>query len=167
MTTLSKKLKYSFLSLILTNLLFSTNVLAATATGDAAATILEPLAVSQSQSLDFGSLVSSGSSTTATTSGTSGTAQRLGSSSYSDGSFNVTGSDNNSYNITIDSNVTLNSGSDNMTASLEVDNTSSNTSTQSLSSGSDTFNVRGTLTLAADQAEGDYSGTYDVTVAYE
>ncbi len=88
--------------------------------------------------------------------------------------FKVTGKRNATYAITLPAGATLaGPGSSSMvvsnfTASVNGA-TASSTATgllPSVANASQTFTVGGTLTLAANQTDGDYAGTFDVTVAY-
>lgn len=80
--------------------------------------------------------------------------------------YTVTGYADAVYDISVPASVTLNgsgsSAGQSMTATL-VGSKASGT----LVSGTDNFTVGGTLTVGANQAVGDYSGTYIVTVTYQ
>lgn len=142
----------------------STAANAATATATAKAKILGQITVTKTADLDFGTVVvgatggtvavdSAGARTCATAllcSGTS-TAAR----------FTVSGTNGQVVTVASDSSVSLTSGSNNMSASL-----SPSVSSMTLA-GSDSFNVGGTLTVPANQAAGNYSGTFAVTVNYQ
>ncbi len=64
--------------------------------------------------------------------------------------------------LTVDPNVTLDNGGDNMTATLVL-----SAATATLTGGAATFYVGGTLTVGAAQATGSYTGTFDVTADYQ
>jgi hypothetical protein len=88
----------------------------------------------------------------------------------SNAAYNVSGAVNTTYGITLPSTITVTSGGANMTINSLLARTASagtNGLTGTLStSGTDNFTVGGTLNVAAGQATGIYTGTFDVTVAY-
>ena len=147
------------------------NAQATSATDDATATarIITPITLTNTQGLAFGNIASSSSIGTVTItpagvrSHTGGvTPSAIG--TYNNAIYTATGEPNATYSITLPASVTISSGSNNMT----VNNfTSDPTPTGLLSgAGSQTINVGATLNIGASQATGNYSGTYDVTIAY-
>ncbi len=81
-------------------------------------------------------------------------------------SYNVTGDNLATYTITLPSaNVTLTSGANTMTVNTFTCSYGTNASTFS-ASGTDSFTVGAKLNLASGQVAGTYSGSFDVTVAY-
>jgi hypothetical protein len=76
--------------------------------------------------------------------------------------FQVTGYAGASYNVTLSNSATITSGSNTMTVGSFTKN-----ETGVLTGGSEIFNVGGTLTVGAGQAPGEYTGPFDVTVAYQ
>jgi hypothetical protein len=135
---------------------------AATTSGDARVTIVSPLSVAQNQLLNFG-IVAPDNSASSTVDQDGNV---VGNASYVSGAqkavFDVTGYASSAYSVNIDSSVTITSGANDMDATLEVVGGTS----KSLSDGSDSFDVNGTLTVGAAQAAGTYTGTYNVTVSY-
>jgi fructose-specific component phosphotransferase system IIB-like protein len=147
-------------SVLLFSLMSGAN--AATTTGDARVLIVSPLTLAQNQSLNFGIVApDSASSSTVDQDGTV-----VGNASYISGAqkavFDVTGYLNSAYTVAIDSSVVLASSEDKMEADLAVVGGTS----RNLSDGKGSFDVNGTLTIAASQAAGTYTGTYNVTVNY-
>ncbi len=138
---------------------------AATASADATANILQQVTVtSDGSDLAFGTIVTGTAASTvavdsagAVTCGTglvcSGTTTAAG--------FDVTGTTGETVDVSADASVTLTGPSGTMTASL-----SPSVSTIVLD-GTGGFSVGGTLNVGANQADGAYSGTFNVTVDYQ
>ena len=80
------------------------------------------------------------------------------------GKFTVTGLAGSTYKLTVPESTTIANGSNSMTIALTK---SASSTGNTLSGGTSTFYVGGTLSVGATQATGNYSGTYTVTVAYE
>tara|TARA_R110000824_G_scaffold4308_7_gene20714 strand:- start:13625 stop:14116 length:492 start_codon:yes stop_codon:yes gene_type:complete len=137
---------------------------AATAAADAKANILAQVSVaSDGIALDFGTIVTGAAASTVSVSG-GGRACGAGlvcSGASSAAGFNVTGTADQSVSVASDPSVTLNSGSNSMTASIV-----SSVSTLTLTGGTGSFNVGGLLNVGANQADGAYTGTFNVTVNY-
>ncbi len=133
---------------------------ATTVAGTVSATVIGPLAIVQTTPLSFGSFSASATAGTITSFGvTTG-----GVTNFSAGSpavFTVTGNPNTNFSITSPASVVLNSGANSMTAALTTP-----TSSALDNVGSRIFNTIGTLTVAANQASGAYTGTYNVSVNY-
>jgi len=79
--------------------------------------------------------------------------------------FNVTGTRNRTYSITLPGSVSLSDGAGHAMSADTFTSTPSGTGTLS-ALGAQTLTLGGTLHVGASQAEGDYSGTVNVTVAY-
>lgn len=149
---------------------------AATASANATATIVQAIAISKTADLKFGQIVASSSAGTvtiapagtrtfgggATNGGTSGTST----TALSAASFNVTGYSTTAFTITLpaDNTITMSNGSTTMAVNSF---TSSPSSPSALVGGAATVNVGATLTVAANQAQGDYTTTFNVTVDYQ
>ena len=73
----------------------------------------------------------------------------------------MTGASGASYSVTVPASVSLTGPGTAMTATLTNDGGGS------LTGGTDTFNVGGTLSVGASQTAGSYSGTYTVSVNYQ
>ena len=138
----------------------------ASATGTAKVKIVKPIAISEQRQLNFGAVYSDsdgGTITIANSSAGTPTFSGLAEDSASgetpaSGHFSITAEGARSYNISVDSTVTLSGTGSDMTATLSPSATSA--------SGDSDLYVGGVLTVAGNQAAGDYTGTYNVTVAY-
>lgn len=149
------------------------NVFAVSA--DANATVLAALAVSKTADLNFGQFAPSSTAGTVTIDASSaGTRSStnvdvIGTTGFNAAAFDVTGNDAEAYTITLgNTTITLTSGANSMTVTpFTCSKTgTSPTFTSSLASGADTFYIGGTLNVGVSQATGVYTGTFDVTVAY-
>ena len=96
---------------------------------------------------------------------TGSTATDMDATGRSVATFTITGEDGETFEITIDPSITLSGGTGpDMTLTLTPD---LGLTGNAFSSGSATLNVGGSLALAANQGSGTYSGTINVSVAYE
>lgn len=140
-----------------------------TATAQAKAKVLKQISVTKAADLDFGTIVvSTSAGTVAIDASGSRTcdAALTCSGTVSAAAFTIGGTRNEAVTITSDAAVTLinaDDGSQTMTASLVR---SANGLTLS-NAGKGTFNVGGTLSVAASQLDGLYSGDFNVTVDYQ
>jgi hypothetical protein len=145
----------------------SGSAMAADATGSASVTVAQPIAVSETTSLNFGTITSSASagtvviSTAGARSVTGGVGELGGSPAAA--SFSVTGEGNNAFSISLPSSASLTGPGTAMTVNAIAHNAGG---TPSLSGGSRTFSVGATLNVGASQTAGAYTGTYSVTVSY-
>lgn len=142
----------------------------ATTSANASASIVTAISLAKTADLAFGDAVAGGTAGTVVVtpagarSATGGTT--LGSSSgVSAASFTVTGDPSSTYSITLPGSTTLTFAVINtMTANTFTSNPSS---TGTLSAGgSQTLTVGATLNVGASQAAGTYTGSFNVTVAY-
>ena len=169
MNTLNKRLISGLAATVLAAI-YSQTAFAADATGNASATVLAPLAISENTAMDFGNVAGdSGSATTVvlTTAGATSSADGAYAQNGSGaaGVFDVTGATGLAYDINLPTvAVTLTSGANTMTVDTFTDDTGG---TGTLVGGADSFNVGATLNIGAAQAAGAYSGTYTVTVNYQ
>lgn len=140
----------------------------ATALANAAATIVQPIAIVNNVHLNFGNIAAGATAGTVVLSpagvrtpthvilpnvtGTVSAAQ-----------FTVTGLAGANYSISLPVSVALSSGGN----SITVNNFTEDAVTQVLTGGTDTFNVGATLAVGANQAVGLYTGTFNVTVDYQ
>lgn len=136
----------------------------------ASATIYSAITLTNSQALNFGIIVpdtaSQGTVTldaTATATRTPTGAISAGGSTYSAAKFTVTGHSGAQFNLTLPTSVTLSSGSNSMTLDTF---TSSLSNPATLTGGSLDFYVGAKLAVGQAQADGAYSGSFSVTVAY-
>ena len=152
---MSKFIKAALASSVLAASVMGANAAnAATASADARANILQQVTVtSDGSDLDFGTIVSGG--------GRSCGAGIVCSGAFSAAGFDVTGTDGETVSVASDPSVTLNSGTNSMTANIV-----SSVSTMTLTGGVGSFNVGGLLNVGANQADGAYVGTFNVTVNY-
>jgi hypothetical protein len=144
----------------------------ATATANAAATIVTPITIVKTVDLNFGAIVPSNQAGTVivgndnSISGTGGVTLISQLGTHSAAAFTVNGEAEALYYVTVPaSNVTLTktSSSETMTVS-----TFYHSATGTLDeTGEEAFNVGATLTVAASQPAGLYEGTFDVTVSYQ
>ncbi len=139
---------------------------AATASADAKANILQQVTVtSDGSDLDFGTIVSGAAAGTVLVNAAGAatcSASIVCSGATSAAGFNVSGTESATVGVSTDASVTLtNANSDTMSASLTPNVTSI------VLDGTDAFVVGGTLSVAANQADGAYVGNFDVTVSYQ
>jgi hypothetical protein len=156
----------------------STRLMAqATENTAAAAKIVTPLSITETSSLHFGTMaVLAGTpgtcvlSTQGSRSQTGGVNLSVQAPAASNAAYNVSGAVNTTYSITLPATITVIAGPASMTINSLLARTGSAGAdglTGTLSaSGTDNFTVGGTLNVSAGQATGVYTGTFDVTVAY-
>lgn len=147
----------------------------------ATAKILTVLTLTETQSLEFGSmgvLAGQGGTCKISTAGiqsvTGGvTASTLGNAPKA-ATYHVTGEPNYTYDIQLPTSITISNGTpaDDMTIGTFLAKSTSGveahdaTGTLIAVDGDDDFTVGATLTVAAGQTEGAYTGSFDVTVVY-
>jgi len=156
-------------ALVLAGTAISVNSYAATASSNATATVVTPIAISNTQALQFGSFSTSATGQTVTISA-AGARSSVGAivvpaSTATAASFNVTGSGVLTYAITLPSNgtVTITNGTD----TFAVNNfTSTPSGTGALTAGAQTLTVGATVTTAGTLSTGNYSGSFNVSVDY-
>ena len=140
----------------------------ATGTANAAAEIISPIKISDGTDLDFGRIIgnSAGGTITITTAGARTTDNDdllAPSTTLQAASFEVTAANTYNYSVTIPG-INLTGAGDAMPVSFE----SSLGNSGVVGTGAvQTLNVGGELTVNGGQAEGNYTGTISVTVAYE
>lgn len=146
-------------------------------TASATATVIAPIAISKAMDLNFGKFApGAGGSITVSTSGapTSTGIVRSTTATPTAAKFNVTGDANATYAITYTGTSTvLTDAADNtMAMTIHSDLTGGNGTTTTVSSGtlsetgSESIFVGGTLTVAANQVPGTYTGAVKVQVEY-
>lgn len=140
---------------------------AQSATGDASVKILTAITVTKSSDLYFGKVLASASAATVDIAENGSRTCGTGLSCYDTataGGFNVTGTDGETVTVAIaNPNISLSDGQGN---SMDVA-LSTSTSTLTLAGGSGSFNIAGSLSVGANQAAGDYTGQYSVSVDYQ
>ena len=151
-----------------------TNAMAEATTGSADVEVVTPLAISQTSGLNFGTIAVGsiggggiGGDVTVSVAGAISTGAaaadlKIIGGSPSAGTFAITGLGIQAITVSVATSVTLSGGGGaDMTAALVHDNP------VALAAGAATLNVGGTLTAAAGQGAGTYTGNYAVTVVYQ
>ena len=142
--------------------------MAAEATGSASATVVAPIAISETASLAFGNVAPTGTEGTVVvdpTGSRSATNVDLLGGTVSAASFTVSGSGTATYGVTLPTSATLTNDQDSTTMTVSTF-TSDAGATPALSGGEDTFSVGATLAVGASQSAGTYTGNYTVSVNY-
>ncbi|MEL6322776.1 MAG: DUF4402 domain-containing protein [Pseudomonadota bacterium] len=149
-------------------LLLAAPVYAVTANSNAGAEIIAPLQIANTAALYFGTIAPSLTDADTVVVSTAG-AKSCGANltcltdDHTAAAFAVTGEADQSYAITLPTSVSISNG----TQTMLVDNFTGSKSSGTLVSGADSFTVGGTLNVAANQAAGEYTGTFAVTVEYQ
>lgn len=139
-----------------------------TAMGSATATVVAPIELEHDAgaTLSFGSFVAGGGGTVivspAGAGSVTGDVVFVTESANTADSFTVSGDAGRSFSIAASGGSVDTTGGDTMAFTTTVSAASGTLD----ASGNGTFKVGGTLTVAADQAPGDYTGEYEATVAY-
>ncbi|MBI6118893.1 DUF4402 domain-containing protein [Salegentibacter maritimus] len=162
-----KKITFILLALISGTTFAQVKESTASATANAAADIVSPIAIEASQDLNFGKVANNNAGTVvvATDSDISSSSlSQIGTTTPTAAIFNVTAANGFSYSISLPQSVELTNGAENIT----VDNFNHDATGNTTGSGSaQTVGVGATLNVATNQATGNYKGTFDVTVTYE
>lgn len=142
----------------------ATGAQAATATATARANILRQITVTRTADLDYATIITAPTAGTVQVS-TAG-ARTCGGALVCSGTataaaFSVVGTVGQVATVSVPASVTLTSGSNNMTSTLVSSN-----ATLTLAA-TNSFSVGGTLSVGANQADGVYAGTFNVTVDYQ
>jgi Mat/Ecp fimbriae major subunit len=144
----------------------ATTANAATATATARAKILRQVTITNTTALQFGTIVTGTAASTVVVSSTGARTCGTGlvcSGASSAAGFNVTGTSGQVVAVSVPARVTLSTtGGDSMTASLAA-----SASSLTLASNAASFSVGGTLSVGANQADGDYEGTFIATADYQ
>lgn len=136
----------------------------ATTAGNAAARIIAPITLTAGNTLNFGTAYNTGGTVIIGTDGSrTGTcAVSAAAPLHSAGTFTVAGSAALTYTTTVPgAPVVITNGTDNMNITAFGHN-----ATGTIVAGGETFSVGATLTVPAGTSSGSYTGTYNVTVAY-
>lgn len=147
----------------------------ATASATATATIIEPIAISKTEDMNFGNVAVIGAGTVvlapaSSRTATGGVTLPVNAGTVTAAEFEVTGEGDNTYSITLPSSdytITRVSGSETMAVNTFVSNPTAGSGGQ-LTAGTQTLFVGATLNVGAAQVPGVYTnGTgFDVTVNY-
>ena len=167
MNILNKRLISGLAAAILAGI-YSQAAFAADATGNASATVLAPLTITEDTPMDFGSVSGDTASATTvilTTAGATSSADgAFTDNTGQEGIFDVTGAPGAAYNITLPASATLTGpGADMTVDSFNHDRGA----TPTLTGGADTISIGATLNINPAQLAGGYTGTYTVTVEYQ
>jgi hypothetical protein len=163
-------IKARYLALAITLVSAPGVALAATATGNATVVTIRPMTLVKTDDLDFGSLIPSGSAGTVVINASTDVRTTTGGVSVAGGTpaaarFTGTGVLNLAAFITLPTSITLTRTGG--TQTMTVGSITTNGSTTRLFTGAVVdVRVGGTLSVAANQAAGDYVGTFSVTVVY-
>lgn len=143
---------------------------AATATFDANATVITPIAITRTAHLNFGSFAPTGSAGTVTVdeAGTrSQTNVLLSGGTVNAAAFDVTGQASTAYTVTLPATANVTSGANTMAVSFAAANVTGDTLNQTLNGlGAHTLAVGGEIAVGASQAAGTYTGSFTMTVNY-
>jgi hypothetical protein len=157
--------------ILMTIAALNVNAQATSATDDATATarIITPITLTNTQGLAFGNIASSNAIGSVTISPAGARTHTGGVTpsvigTFNNAIYNATGEANATYTISLPASVNITSGSN----SMVVNGFTSDPAATGLFSGAgtQTINVGATVNVGASQPTGDYSGTYDVTIAY-
>lgn len=150
----------------LVGLSFASSAQAITVTGTVQAVIKGAITATETQQMNFGTISSAATAgvVTMTAAGVRSSSSLSFYNNSQAGIFNVTADPSTALTISF-ANGTLSSGSNNMTLSNFTHSTSTGTDTTD-SSGKLTLNVGADLNVGASQPSGSYSGTYNVTLSY-
>lgn len=132
------------------------------------ATIIAAIQLSNAASLEFGDIVQDTAAGTVTvdTAGAATTSGLTHLGGESAAGFDVTGDSSKTFAVTLPANGTVSLAGPGPAMGVNSF-TSSCSATCALTGGSGSFTVGATLSVAANQTAGSYTGTFDVTVAYE
>jgi len=148
--------------------LFANNTQAAGVSATANASVIAPIAISQTAAMEFGSMSPTAVAGTVvlTTAGvrTSTNVDLAAGATPAAGAFSVSGNANSAYSVTLPTTVTLASGANSMTLQAFGDDAGATPTIPG--TGPATFSVGATLVVGANQAAGGYTGSYTVTVNY-
>jgi len=139
----------------------------ATETAQASADIVSPITIEGQGDLNFGKVANNtaGTVVVGTDSDISvSTLSQIGDTTPSAATFDVTAANGFSYSITLPESVNLNNGSEDITVdAFNHDAEGNTTGTGAVQ----TIGVGATLNVASGQATGNYTGNFNVSVAYE
>ena len=142
---------------------------AASVTSDAGAKIIAPLQIANSTALYFGTIAPSltaSDSVVVSPAGAKTCWSELTclTDDHTAALFNVSGEADFSYTIELPNSVSISNGAG---GTMTVDEFSGSKASGTLSAGTDSFTVGGKLSVAANQATGEYTGTFTVSVNYQ
>jgi hypothetical protein len=161
-------LKLAVLTIALVTLT-ATTFAQVSATANASATVITPIAISKTIDMNFGNIAVSPTVAGTVVLAPAGTRTKTGgvtlpavTGTVTAASFTVSGLGTSTYSITLPTTITL---TGNPSGSMTLNNfTSTPSGTGALTAGSQTLLVGGTLNVSAAQAAGTYTNTADMTV---
>jgi len=164
-----KRFAFALFALTLALCAFPALASAASATANVSASIVPAISISKDTDMNFADVVAGGSAGTVVLSAAgarsvTGGATVGNSAGVAAASFTVSGDPSSTYSITLPSSATISSGGNNMTVNTF---TSSPSGTGTIGGGgTQSLTVGATLQVGANQVQATYTGTFDVTVAY-
>lgn len=165
---IKNSIKLAMLSIVGSGLLISSSANSATVTANSSISVVTGVALTKNTDLDFGTVTqptNGGTLTIAPNGTTSVTGDVVAPSTVTAANFTATGQSNTAVVITLPA-APINMTSGTNTISVGSFAHDAGTSPTLDATGSLTFNVGATATLAGGQATGAYTGTFDVTVTY-
>ncbi|WP_293880854.1 DUF4402 domain-containing protein [Sphingomonas sp.] len=135
-----------------------------TATATATASILKQVSVTKTADLNFGTIVTGTTAATVVISPAGGRTCGTGlvcTNAVTAAAFGIVGTTAQTVTLAAAGPVTLTAGANTMSATLQT------SSATRVLNGTDSFTVGGTLSVAANQADGVYTGSFSVTVDYQ
>jgi len=138
------------------------------ANANAGARVIKPVRVTTQADMDFGDVLTSAASGTVVLATDGSVSGNGGAYVFDDtnaqaAAFRVTGERFEAYNITLPTSVTLTETSG---GTMSLTGFSHDASGVLANNGQEDFNVGATLNVGADQVEGDYTGSFTVSVDY-
>ncbi|MBZ9729017.1 DUF4402 domain-containing protein [Salegentibacter sp. JZCK2] len=153
------------ITFILLALISGTAFAQESATAIAAADIVSPLSITVTQDLNFGKVSNNiEGDVIIATDGTFTGLSQIGNTTPTAAIFSVTAADGYRYNVTTPGSANLVSGANSITVDAFTDNAGAEPTG---TGNAQTIGVGATLNVAANQPTGNYTGTFDVSVAYE
>ena len=143
----------------------ATSAQAATASATAKAKILRQVTVTNSSDLQFGTIVTGASAATVAIDAAGARTCGAGlvcSGTSAAAAFAVGGTTGQIVTVSVPATVSLTSGANSMSAALTA-----SASSLTLVANAGSFSVGGTLSVGANQADGDYAGVFSATVNYQ
>lgn len=145
----------------------------ATTSANATTRIIQAITLTKTADLAFGNVVkpSTGSGTVTIGSGAdtiavTGTGAAAASGTTSRAKFTVGGEGGQTFSVTVPASVTMSSGANNLVVTLTGDAATGTLSGALGSAGTATVNVGGAFPITNTTASGNYTGSFNVTVAY-
>ena len=145
----------------------------ATASASSTTRIISPITLTKTADLAFGAIVKASTGNAVVTIGNgadtvnvTGTNAAAASGTISRAKYTVGGEGGQTFAITVPGTMTMSSGGDNITVNLTTAAATGTLSGSLGSAGTFALNVGGNFTIPAAQASGDYTGSFNVTVAY-